>query len=100
MNKIKSIDVDLSETELWEYIARPLCHIKSTPYFYPVEIMRQSGNAGWEAFCIDDGYIYFKRPKSASQIREHVKTIAKNAYVTFAGLPSEFDKWFDETYPS
>lgn len=32
--------------------------------------------------------------------REQVRAIAKTAYKEFAGLPSEFDKWFDESYPA
>lgn len=31
--------------------------------------------------------------------REEVKEISKTAYKTFAGLPSEFDEWFDKNYP-
>lgn len=31
--------------------------------------------------------------------REKARTAAKEAYKSFAGLPSEFDQWFDETYP-
>lgn len=47
----------------WEYETRSLCHIKEVPYKYPYEIMREAGQQGWEAFCIYEGYIYFKRPK-------------------------------------
>lgn len=46
----------------WEYETRPLCHIKEVPYRYPHEIMREAGEEGWEAICIYEGYIYFKRP--------------------------------------
>lgn len=32
--------------------------------------------------------------------RKSARAAAKEAYKSFAGLPSEFDQWFDETYPA
>lgn len=41
----------------------------------------------------------YLRSVSPSIDRDTVKAVAKNAYQTCACLPSEFDKWFDDTYP-
>lgn len=49
-------------TTKWEYKTRPVCHIREPEYKYPHEIMTEMGLIGWEAICIHEGYIYFKRP--------------------------------------
>lgn len=40
----------------------------------------------------------FILPIKDTYTKDEVKVIAKVAYTQFAGLPSEFDKWFDQNY--